>query len=201
MKNIDIKTQVIEIAKRKGIIKPDDILDAGLSREYLSRFAKEGVLERVGPGLYKLTNADLGENESLLEVVKQVPNAVLALLSALNFHNFTTQNPSEIWLAVDGRAWKPRIDYPAVRYISTSGNMLTSGVEQHHIDGVVVKVFCPAKTVADCFKFRNKIGLDVALEAMREGWREKRFTLAELAQYAEINRVKNVMRPYMESLV
>lgn len=134
-------------------------------------------------------------------MAEQVPGGVVALLSALNFHGFTTQNPFEIWIAIDGRARKPEIEYPPVRYLSLSGEALTAGVEEHNIEGRIVKVYCPAKTVADCFKYRNKIGLDVAIEALREGWREKRFTMAELNQYAKIDRVANVMRPYMESIV
>lgn len=201
MYDIGKKAQVIELARISGIVRPGDLLEASLPREYLSRLAKEGLLERVGRGLYRLPGADLGQHENLIEVAKRVPNGVLVLLSALKFHNFTTQNPFEVWLAVDGRAWKPKIDYPPVRYISSSGEMFSEGVEEHKLEGVAVKVYCPAKTVADCFKHRNKIGLDVALEALREGWRDRRFTMSELTDYAEIDRVANVMRPYMESLV
>ena len=195
------KSQVIEIAKEKGMIQASDLLQAGLPREYLSRLAKKGELVKVGHGLYQLPSADFGQYENLISVAEQVPGGVVALLSALNFHGFTTQNPFEIWIAIDGRARKPEIEYPPVRYLSLSGEALTAGVEEHNIEGRIVKVYCPAKTVADCFKYRNKIGLDVAIEALREGWREKQFTMAELNQYAKIDRVANVMRPYIESIV
>jgi len=201
MTKSDKKRQVIELAKKNGVVRSADLQEVGLPREYLSRLKDQGLLERVGHGLYRLPESDLGRHDSLVEVSKLVPNGVVALLSALNFHDFTTQNPFEVWLAVDGRAWKPKIDYPPIRYVSTSGEMLKAGVEEHNIEGVSVKVYSPAKSVADCFKYRNKIGLDVALEALREGWRERRFTMAELARFAEIDRVSNVMRPYMESLV
>lgn len=195
------KSQVIEIAQEKGMIQASDLLQAGLPREYLSRLAKKGELVKVGHGLYQLPSADFGQYENLISVAEQVPGGVVALLSALNFHGFTTQNPFEIWIAIDGRARKPEIEYPPVRYLSLSGEALTAGVEEHNIEGRIVKVYCPAKTVADCFKYRNKIGLDVAIEALREGWREKQFTMAELNQYAKIDRVANVMRPYIESIV
>lgn len=201
MNKTDKTNQVLELARNKGVIQAKDLSEVGLGREYLSRLTKQGLLLRSGYGLYRLPEADLGQYEHVLEVVKLVPNGVLTLLSALNFHHLTTANPFEIWLAVDGRAWKPAIDYPPIRYISTSGDMFARGIEVHTIEGVMVRVYCPAKTVADCFKFRHKIGLDVALEALREGWRAKLFSMAELARFAKIDRVANVMRPYMESLV
>jgi hypothetical protein len=169
MSNTNKQRQVIELVRQKGVIQAKDLTEARLPREYLSRLTKQGHLLRIGLGMYWLPQSDFGLYESLLEVITNVPNGVLTLLSALNFHNRTTANPFEVWLAVDGRAWKPAIDYPRVRYISTSGGSLTDGVEVHTIHGVPVKVYCAAKTVADCFKFRNEIGLDVALEALQEG--------------------------------
>jgi len=201
MQRIENRDQIITLAEKNGLISAMDLYAYDIPREYLSRLAKQGVLERVGHGLYQLPGKDLGRHQTLMKVVKQVPGGVIALLSALNYHQFTTQNPFEVWVAVDRRAWKPSFDYPPVRFVSISGDTLTQGVEEHQIEGGVIKVFCPAKTVADCFKYRNKIGLDVALEALREGWRERRFTLKELSRYAAIDRVLNIMRPYMESLL
>ena len=195
------KQQVIELAKNKAFIRPVDVSNAGLPREYLTRLADEGKLERIGRGLYQMPGREMARHYSLLTVAKQVPNGVIALLSALSYHEFTTQHPHEVWLAIDRKARKPKIDYPRIRYLSMSGPVLNEGVEEHIIDGVNVKVFSAAKTVADCFKYRYKIGLDVALEALREGWREKLFTMDELTNYARLCRVLNVMRPYMESLV
>lgn len=137
----------------------------------------------------------------MVEVSKLAPKAVVTLLSALNFHKMTAQNPYEIWLAIDRKDWRPVISYPPVRYVTMSGDALHEGVEKHNIDGVLVQVYCPAKTVVDCFKYRNKVGLDVALEALRDGWSAQKFTMDELLKYAKICRMKMVMQPYLESLI
>jgi len=154
----------------------------------------------VGRGLYQWPNRDPGRHHSLVGFSKLAPRAIVALLSALNFHELTTQNPFEVWLAIDRKAWRAEIAYSPVRYVTMSSEVLHEGVETHMVNGVPVKVFCMAKTVADCFKYRNKIGLDVALEALREGWSARKFTMDELLHYAGICRVKNVMQPYLESL-
>ena len=125
---------------------------------------------------------------------------MVCLLSALQFHVIGTQLPHAVWIAVEGRARRPQIDYPPIRVSHFSGEAFSSGVELHHLEGVPVKVYNPAKTVADCFKYRNKYGLDVALEALREGWRDRRFTIAEVWHEAQVCRVATVMRPYLESL-
>ena len=198
---ISKKQQVLELAAKYAVISSADVLQADLPREYLHRLADEGKLERISRGLYQTVDRDQGQYFSMLSVAKQVPNGVIALLSALSYHGITTQHPYEVWIAVDRKARKPKIGYPKVRYLSMSAPVLNTGVEEHLIDGINIKVFTSAKTVVDCFKYRNKIGLDVALEALREGWREKRFTIDELTNYAQVCRVLNVMRPYMESLV
>jgi predicted transcriptional regulator of viral defense system len=146
-------------------------------------------------------DAEISQHQSLLEAARQVPNGVVTLLSALAFHEFTTQNPSVIWMAIDGKARTPRVSYPPIRFIKMSTPFMSEGVEEHIIQGVTIKVFSPAKTVADCFKFRNKIGLDVALEALKEGWRGKKFKRPELLHYAESCRVKKIMMPYVEAVV
>ena len=195
------REQVINFIREHSVVRPKDLTDVGLLRDYLYQLAQEGVIERVGRGLYQWPDRDLGRHHSLVELSKLAPKAIVALLSALNFHELTTQNPFKVWLAIDRKAWRPEISYPPVRYITMSSEALHEGVEIHMINGVPVKVFCPAKTVADCFKYRNKIGLDVALEALREGWSARKFTMDELLHYAEICRVKKVMQPYLESLV
>jgi predicted transcriptional regulator of viral defense system len=129
-----------------------------------------------------------------------VPKGVVCLLSALRFHELTTQAPFEVWLAIGEKAWRPRVDYPPLRVVRFSAAALASGVEQHQIEGVTIPVFSPAKTVADCFKYRNKIGLDVAIEALRECWGSRRCTMDDLWKYAKVCRVQNVMRPYLESI-
>lgn len=196
-----IKQQVINVVRAQSVVRPKDLKELGLPKDYLYLLEKEGIIERVGRGLYQWPNKDLGRYQSLAEACKLAPKAVVALLSALNYHNMTTQNPHEIWLAINRKAWKPKIPYPPVRFVTMSGEALHVGVEEHSIDGILIRVFCPAKTVADCFKYRSKVGLDVALEALREGWSSRKFTMDELLRYAEICRVKKVMQPYIESLV
>jgi predicted transcriptional regulator of viral defense system len=158
------------------------------------------LVRRVGRGLYTLANADAGEHYSLAEACKRIPQGVVCLISALRFHGLTTQAPFEVWMAIDVKARKPKKDNLPLHIVRFSGKSLRTGIEEHAIQGVPVRVYSPAKTVADCFKYRNKIGLDVALEALRECWRERRCTMDDLWYYAKICRVANVMRPYLESL-
>lgn len=195
------RQQVIDLVRGQSVIRPRDLKEHGLPKDYLYILAQEGVIERIGRGLYQWPNKDLGRHHSLIEISKLAPKAVVALLSALNYHNMTTQNPHQIWLAIDRKAWRPEISYPPVRFVTMSAESLHSGVETHSIEGVQIKVFNPAKTVVDCFKYRGKIGLDVALEALREGWSSRKFTIDELQNYAKICRVQKVMQPYLESLV
>ena len=195
------RQQVIDLVRGQSVIRPRDLKEHGLPKDYLYILAQEGVIERIGRGLYQWPNKDLGRHHSLIEISKLAPKAVVALLSALNYHNITTQNPHQIWLAIDRKAWRPEISYPPVRFVTMSAESLHSGVETHLIEGVPIKVFNPAKTVVDCFKYRGKIGLDVALEALREGWSSRKFTIDELQNYAKICRVQKVMQPYLESLV
>ncbi|MCU7934509.1 MAG: AbiEi antitoxin N-terminal domain-containing protein [Candidatus Thiodiazotropha sp. (ex Dulcina madagascariensis)] len=195
------REQVIDYIRDHSIVRPKDLKDIGLPKDYLYQLSQEGMIERVGRGLYQWPGRDLGRHQSLIELSKQAPKAVVALLSALNFHDLTTQNPNKVWLAIDRKGWRPEISYPPVHYVTMSEKALNEGVETHKINGVPVKVFCPAKTVADCFKYRNKIGLDVALEALWEGWSAQKFTMDELLLYADICRVKKVIQPYLESLV
>jgi len=157
-------------------------------------------VERVGRGLYRLARAETSEHITLAEAAKLVPNGVVCLLSALSFHGLTTQIPHEVWMAIDVKARRPKVAGVPLRIVRFSGKALTAGVEIHRIDGVPVKITCPAKTVADCFKYRNKIGLDVALEALRECRRQRKCSLEDLWHYAKICRVANVMKPYLEAI-
>lgn len=161
---------------------------------------RKGILERTGRGLYALPDAGAAEYHSLAEAAKRVPDAVACLLSALAFHDLTTQSPHEVWIAIDMKARKPANGYPPLRVVRFTGAALIEGVEEHDVEGVPVKVYSPAKTVADCFKYRNKIGKDVALEALRDSWRKGKATMDDLWKYAKVCRVANVMRPYLESL-
>jgi predicted transcriptional regulator of viral defense system len=193
--------KLVQELRKKGVFKTKEILDFGVSKEYLRELTDKGLVERISRGYYSLPDYEYSTMQSIAEVSKQAPKGVICLLSALRLHGFTTQNPFEVWIAVDRRAWKPQINGTTkIRYVRFSEKAFTSGIEIKTVDHFKIRVYSPAKTVADCFKYRNKIGMDVALEALREGWREKRFTMDELWKYAEICRVSNVMRPYLESI-
>jgi len=192
--------KIISLAKDMGIIRPRDLDEYGIPREYLRRLCGKGMLERQSRGIYTAPGAEMTEYHSLVQACKRVPRGVVCLLSALRFFSLTTQSPSEIWMAIDRKARLPKGDGVPFHFVRFSGEALLSGVELHRIEGVEVRVYSPAKTIADCFKYRNKIGLDVALEALRECRRERRCTMDELWHYAKICRVSNVMRPYLETL-
>ena len=174
--------------------------DAGVSRSTLARLAKAGDVERVGRGLYARTRARITEHHTLVEAAVRVPHGVVCLLSALRFHKLTTQSPHEVWLAINVSARKPKTDWPPLRIVRFSGPALTFGVETHRIENVEVRVTSREKTVADCFKYRNKIGLDVAIEALRDYLRSRRRSVDALMEAAAASRVKNVIRPYLEAL-
>ncbi|MEX2324026.1 MAG: type IV toxin-antitoxin system AbiEi family antitoxin domain-containing protein [Acidimicrobiia bacterium] len=192
--------QVLELARATGVVRPRDLAAHGIPRIYLTRLVRQGLLERVGRGLYTLPDAEVSEHRSLVEASKQVPHGVVCLLSSLRFHELTTQNPFEVWMAVHHKAWPPRSDGPPLRIVRMSGAAFDSGVETHQIEGVTVRVYGPAKTVADCFKFRSKVGLDVALEALRDYRRAYPAGTDELWRYAKVCRVSGVIRPYLEGL-
>jgi predicted transcriptional regulator of viral defense system len=197
---MDRTQQILEIVAEEGVLRPRDLDAHGIPRIYLSRLCEHGLLDRVGRGLYVLPDADVSEHHTLAEAGKRVPHGVVCLLSALRFHGLTTQSPSEVWLAIGNKAWRPQVDYPPLRFVRFSERTLEAGVEEHSIEGVLVRIYNPAKTVADYFKYRNKIGLDVALEALRDCRRQRRCTNDDLWHYAKICRVANVMRPYMEAI-
>ena len=192
--------KVLKLVRKAGVLRPRDMDPYGISRTYLSRLCAAGKLQRIGRGLYVLPGGGATEHHSLAEASKRVPKGVVCLLSALRFHELTTQGPFEVWLAIGEKAWRPRLEYPPLRIVHFSQAALNAGVEEYQIEGVSVHVYSPAKTVADCFKYRNKIGLDVAIEALRECLRARRCTMDDLWHYADICRVRNVMRPYLEAL-
>ena len=191
--------RVIEILQQTGILRPRDLTAYGIPRSLLGSLHKDGLVRRVGRGLYMLPEAVTSEHHSLAEACKRVPKSVVCLLSALRFHGLTTQAPFEVWLAIAHKARRPQLDYPPLRIVRFSGLALEAGVAEYSIEGVPVRVYDPAKTVADCFKFRNKIGLDVALEALRDCRRQRLCTSDELWRYAEVCRVAKVMKPYLEA--
>jgi predicted transcriptional regulator of viral defense system len=196
-----LSEKILEIAEEKKLIKPQDLIAEKIPTVYLSRLVKQGKLLQVGYGLYSLLDTLLDENQSLLEVQYLVPKGVFCLLTALQFHNLTTQNPFQIWLAVDRNAAVPCIRSIQNRIFRMSGEMFSAGIEEHQVEAGTIRVYSPAKTVADCFKYRNKIGLDVAMEALKDAWRKRLITMDELFHFAKLNRVTNVMLPYAQMLV
>ena len=161
---------VLQLARKHPLLRARDLAEAGLPTIALTRLVSAGKLARVARGVYSLPDRALSEHRSLAEVAVRVPRGVVCLLSALRVHEIGTQAPHEVWLAIPHKMPPPRLEQPALRLIRMSGQALLDGIERKRIDGIEVRVFSAAKTIADCFKFRNKIGLDVALEALREGW-------------------------------
>jgi len=194
------KDRVLALAHRRGVLRPRDLEAQGLPRTALHRLVAEGRMDRRGRGLYVASDAVLSESEMLAAASARVPHAVICLLSALRFHGLTTQNPADVWLAIDRKARAPRGSELPLRIVRFSGEARTAGVEEHTIDGVRVRIYSAAKTVADCFKYRGKIGLDVAIEALRDYLHTHRGSIDELWRYAAVCRVTNVMRPYLEAL-
>jgi len=184
---------------RRGLHRTSDLERRGIDRKGIQRLVKSGRLVRVARGLYVPPDAAPSADRTVAEVAMLAPKAVVCLLSALRIHGLTTQLPREVWIAVSTKAWRPNVGGLPVRVLRFSGKALTEGVETRTIEGVPVRLYGAAKTVADCFKYRNKIGLDVALEALREYRRAHRGGMDELWRFAEICRVRNVMRPYLEA--
>jgi predicted transcriptional regulator of viral defense system len=192
--------RALELARKTGVLRPRDLSRYGITGEHLRRLLRRGHLARIGVGLYAVPDTEASEHHTLVQASKLVPHGVICLLSALRFHGLTTQSSPAVWMAIAHKAWRPRGKGLRLRVVHFSGAALTSGVETHHLEGVTVRVFSAAKTVADCFKFRNKIGLDVALEALRDYRRKQRAGIDDLWRCAKICRVTAVMRPYLEAL-
>jgi predicted transcriptional regulator of viral defense system len=197
--NMAARQRVLGLAGRSGVIRPGDLRTEGIAPVYLTRLVRSGELVRVGRGLYSLAGGAPSANRTVVEASRQLPRGVICLLSALRLHGLTTQMPATVWIAIGVKARRPRAAGPPLEIVRMSGRALTEGVEERILEGVRVRVYVPAKTVADCFKFRNKVGLDVALEALRD-YRRRRGSVDELLNYAEICRVARVMRPYLEAL-
>jgi predicted transcriptional regulator of viral defense system len=192
--------RLLRLAAERQIVRTGDVRKLGIPPNYLGRLVHKGLLKKVRRGLYASPTFSEAENATLVEAACQLPKGVVCLLSALRYHDFTTQSPREVWMAIGQKTWAPRISSPSIRLVRMSGQSLHFGIQEHKIGGTMVRVFSPAKTVADCFKFRNKIGLDVAIEALRESRRRKKASVDELWAAAKACRVANVMRPYLESL-
>jgi len=185
---------------RGGTARSQELVAAGLSRSEISRRVAAGTLVRLARGLYALPDYQSGEHGALVEVAKRSPKVVFCLLTALRVHDLTTQSPHEVWIAIGNKDHPPRMSYPRLRTLRFAAESLDAGVETREVDGTTIRITGVAKTVADCFKFRSKVGLDVAIEALREARRGKRATMDDLWRCARIDRVENVMRPYLEAL-
>lgn len=192
--------RVLDLAQQKGLLRASDLVAIEAPRIVLTRLTAAGLLDKVGRGLYRLPSHSGSEHEGLAAVATKVPQGVFCLLTALQFHELTTQLPRQIWIAMPRGSHVPRIEYPPIKMVQMTGDVYLEGIENVERDGVNLRVYCVAKTVADCFKHRNKIGLDVALEALREVRSKRRATADDLWRYAKLCRVANVMRPYLEAL-
>lgn len=188
------------LIRKKGLVRAGEMEAKGISRSALRRLDSRGTIERVGRGVYGLPGVVLTEHHSLAEASRLVPGGVICLLSALRFHGLTTQNPFEVWMAIGAKAWRPKPGGLKIRIVHFSGASFSEGVEEHDVAGVRIRVTSAAKTVADCFKFRNKIGIDVAVEALKDFTRLYRGGANDLARFARICRVSRVMQPYLDSI-
>lgn len=191
---------ILELARHRRVLRAADVREHGWSPQLLIRLHQAGKLQRLGRGLYGLPDAEITEHQTLIEVCQRVPKAVLCLLSALQFHEIGTQLPHEMWIALPEGSQTPAPSYPSLRITRLRGTAYTDGIQTVADYGAPIRVYSAAKTVTDCFKFRNKIGLDVALEALKDAWRSRKVTMTELSHFAKVNRVERVMQPYLEAM-
>jgi predicted transcriptional regulator of viral defense system len=192
---------VRRMVRRRGLVRPRDLEKAGLPTAVLYRLRDQGEIEQVGPGLFRHPAAAITEKHSYAEAAKLVPSGVVCLLSALAFHETGTQMPHEVWLAIRAHSKRPTAGAVPLRIVWFSGDAFTEGVETNTVEGVSVRVYSPAKTIADLFKFRNKVDVDVAVEALRDAWSRRLVTMEELLRFAKVCRVERVLRPYLEAVI
>ncbi len=191
--------RALALLGRQPILRLKDFTAWDVGPETLARLVREGVVVRVARGLYQRANVSADAGHSLAEAAALVPKGVICLISALQFHELTLQVPSQVWMAIDRTAWRPRIEYPPVRFVRFTGTALTDGVKRHRIEGVEVAITDPARTIVDCFRYRGKVGLDVALEGLREGLRQRKVTSDQLWRHAMKMRVWSILKPYVEA--
>ena len=195
-----IETEILRMVADLGILRPRDLRATGRSAAYLQRLVAKELLVKLGRGQYALPDRVPTEHESLIVTAKRYPSAVVCLLSALRYHDLTTQSPRAVWLAVEGSKLAPADTPAAVEIVRLTGRAFHEGIGIHELGRVPVRIYEPAKTVTDCFKFRNRVGMDVAIEALRECLRQRRATPARIWRFAEISHVKTVIKPYLEAL-
>ncbi len=194
--------RLFAMARKRSVLRSGDVAAQGIHTGTLTRLTRTGSLERVGPGRYRLPqSARATEHHDLVVAISSLPRSVVCLTSALQFHGIGTQLPAEVWLAVPRGTRVPRLSAPPVRVVRVASEMFDLGIEEHRVERETLRVYSVARTIADCFRFRNKVGLDVALEALAESWRAKRLNLDELHPLATRLRVQRVMQPYLETIV
>ncbi|HVZ42443.1 MAG TPA: type IV toxin-antitoxin system AbiEi family antitoxin domain-containing protein [Ramlibacter sp.] len=186
--------------ERIGLARPKELEARGITRAHLARLVAQGQVIRQARGIYAAASHEPTPSHTLAQVGKRLPGAVFCLITALRFHDLTTQSAPEVWIALAEKARAPQLDYPRLRIARFSGQARTQGIEVHKTEGVPIRVYSAAKTVADCFKYRNKIGIDVAVEALRDFSRKYRGGANDLARFARICRVTRVMQPYLDSI-
>lgn len=191
---------VLNLLAQKGLLRPSDLDALEIPRMVLTRMTAAGQLEKTGRGLYRLPNSEITEHDGLTTVATKVPQAVFCLLTALQLHGLTTQLPRQVWIAMPRGSHLPKIDHPPIKMIQVSGDAYPAGIEIVQSEAIALRVYGVARTVVDCFKHRNKIGLDVAIEALRDARSQKKASAEELWHYAKLCRVANVMRPYLEAI-
>jgi predicted transcriptional regulator of viral defense system len=198
MKPVD--ESIESIFARKPVVRSRELVAAGVPRSVITRLLRSGRIKRISRGVYVLPDYQEGEHAALLSVARRSPNVVFCLLTSLRFHELTTQSPAQVWIAIPNKGRSPKLDYPPLRVVRYSDRSLKTGTITRTIDGITITLTGVEKTVADCFKFRNKIGLDVAIEALREARASKMFDADAFWRYAIVDRIANVVRPYLEAL-
>ena len=195
------RERLISMARVRSFFTAREVAECGIHSQQLTRLVGEGALERIARGHYRLTDSDVTEHHGLALAAAAAPRGVICLLSALGYHGIGTQLPAEVWLAIERGCREPRLLDVNLRIVRFSGSAFHEGIEVHEVERQRVRVYSVAKTIADLFKARNRVGLDVAVEALREAWRDRRFRMADLDRAARACRVERVMRPYVEGVV
>ncbi|MGE9266736.1 MAG: type IV toxin-antitoxin system AbiEi family antitoxin domain-containing protein [Verrucomicrobiales bacterium] len=198
----ELQKKLSSLASANEVLTTQQLLDVGISDRSITRLVEEGTLVRVRRGIYEHPESSISEHHDLIQITKSAPRAVIVLISALRFHEIGTQSPPEIWIQLPAQSRVPKIDWPPIRVIRTRVKALqTKGVERHQLGGTGVAVTNPARTVADCFKHRNKLGIDVCVEALRETVNGRKAKIAEVSEMARMLRVGKVMKPYLEAMI
>jgi len=193
--------RILDLAQRQRLLNAADVRAHGWSPQLLIKLEQSGKLQRIARGLYSLPDSLVSAHQSLIEVCRRVPKAVVCLLSALQFHEIGTELPFEVWIALPEATQTPALHNPALRIARLRGEAYSEGIETFFEHGSPIRVYSVAKTITDCFKFRHKVGLDVALESLKDAWRQRKLDMDQVTHFARINRVEKVMQPYLETVV